>query len=66
MSMLEKIESLINAPKKFPEQTKEWEKALDEKSISSSNLKELKLMLNHYCIQSQEIKYQETKLHRLL
>jgi trehalose-6-phosphate synthase len=30
MSMLEKIESLINAPKKFPEQTKEWEKALDE------------------------------------
>lgn len=29
-SMLEKIENMLNAPKKFAEPTKQWERALDE------------------------------------
>ena len=40
--MLDKIESLINAPKRYPVKVKEWERALDEDFVSIKKIKMVK------------------------
>jgi hypothetical protein len=39
--MLEKIENIVNAPKKFNDKTKDWERALDD------DMKKIKKIKNY-------------------